>query len=138
MNVENKYLSDNKLENLIADIEAGDMVFAPPELKENILAKIVEENNSEKAAIFSRQNKYCTKLIDFRHYCIKVIAASAAAIFLICATPLFFTYENADIPSKADMGYSLKTKAEVLAEERESINELSLIDRLMEVEIFHK
>jgi len=69
----NTYLTDEELEQLIADVEANEMVSAPPDMMEEILAGIVMKPGAKKK--------------EFQLYCFRVITSVAAAILLLFMLP---------------------------------------------------
>lgn len=74
------YLSDEELLDLIEDTEKNMTIAAPPDLAGNLLEKIeAYENRREK----ERQQK----VVEYRRFCIRVSAAVAAAIAIICISP---------------------------------------------------
>ncbi|MBQ3516715.1 MAG: hypothetical protein IJA29_05765 [Lachnospiraceae bacterium] len=79
MIIQNEYLSDDELQELIAETEA-DMVPAPPGLKEDILAALFGESNSTK-------REHRRQSLEFARYCIRVIATVAAAVAFIMIMP---------------------------------------------------
>lgn len=62
----NEYLSDRELEQLILEIELNDMVPAPSELVENIVAELPQK-----------------KWQEYRRYCFRVWTSVAAAVLMV-------------------------------------------------------
>ena len=71
------YLTDEELEQLIADVEINDLVSAPPDLAEDICAEI----ERPPAKVVHNKKK------EFQQYCFRVITSVAAAILLIFIMP---------------------------------------------------
>ena len=69
MSEHNTYLTDEELEQLIADVEANEMITAPPGMMEEILAGIQHKKKI------------------FQLYCFRVITSAAAAILLLFPLP---------------------------------------------------
>jgi len=69
----NTYLSDEELEQLIAEVEANEIVSAPPNLMTDVLAKV--------------ETRTRTKSKEFQLYCFRVITSVAAAILLLFMLP---------------------------------------------------
>ena len=67
------YISDDELEQLIAQVEQEELVSAPPDLTESILETV-------KMADAARKK-------EFRAYCIRVITSVAAAVALVFLLP---------------------------------------------------
>lgn len=73
MKPENGYLSDEQLKQLILQVETEDLIFAPPDLKENILNAVQTKNKDSKK--------------EYRQYCFRVLFSAAAAITLVFLFP---------------------------------------------------
>lgn len=69
-----EYLTDEELNSLIADVEQNDLVAAPP----NILGSILEE---------LPQNNASDKIVEFRRFRMRVIAAVAAVVAFVMIVP---------------------------------------------------
>jgi len=65
----NTYFADEELEQLIAEVEANEMITAPPDMMEEILSRIQKKKK------------------NFQLYCFRVITSAAAAIFLLFMLP---------------------------------------------------
>ena len=103
MSLENEYLSDEELNALINEIEQGDLVMAPPGIRE----KVLEEARS--------------KNTDFIRYCFQVVASAAAAIILLFLLPAV----SKDMMPKVTGDYEEKipTREEVLATQQYATRE---------------
>lgn len=78
MTLHNEYLTDEELEQLISEVEACDLVTAPPDLAKQVMGKIREKRK--------KQNR------DFAGYCFRVglsVAAAVAFIFMMPYLPEF-------------------------------------------------
>lgn len=96
------YLSDEELENLISEVEETDEVEAPGYLLENILELIDKSEEDEHEAFFEDENELPERRIAkppksksiaarkkvYRIYCFKVVAGVAAAIALLFVIPV--------------------------------------------------
>ncbi len=91
------YLSDEELELLIADVEQNELVVAPPDMLEEIL-ELVRENETDTVAVPDAEKntgnrktahsvKTVTNIREFRRYCFKVCASVAAAVVLVLVLP---------------------------------------------------
>ena len=80
------YLTDDQLQHLIADVESREMVAAPVDLAEQILAGMVrvEDGGSQKPVMDSQK---ADRQREFRTYCIRVAASVAACIALLFTVP---------------------------------------------------
>ena len=74
MKNENTYLSEEELLSFIQTVEEEDLVLAPPDLTNDILASLGDDTQ---------------KVAEFRRYCFRVIASVAATLFLTFALPDF-------------------------------------------------
>jgi len=98
---ESGYLSDEELNSLIAQVEAGDIVTAPPDMLDNILHKLDESgkkplqdntvnpqtDNAIDIARPPRNIEPIKQKNEFVKYCIRVIGSVAAAIVLLLVVP---------------------------------------------------
>lgn len=91
---ENEYLSDLQLEALIAEVEAEDLVEAPAYITDSILSMLAEtETEDPPANVASDANDISEfiqkppKIIEFRNYCIRVAAITAATVALVLIIP---------------------------------------------------
>ena len=98
------YLSDEELNAMICEIESGDLVMAPPGIKENVLRKV---SNKKK---------------EFVTYCFRVVLSAAAAIVLMFLLPT-----NIDITVHDE---KIPTKQEVL--EEEALNSRGLLEKILD------
>ena len=86
MRLENGYLSDEELEQLILDVEQYELVVAPPEIAERVLDSIdVVERNSNHEPKANRPSE--NKVREFRSYCFRVLTSVAAAVAIVFLIP---------------------------------------------------
>ena len=98
------YLSDEELNAMICEIESGDLVMAPPGIKENVLRKVANKKK------------------EFVTYCFRVVLSAAAAIVLMFLLPT-----NIDITVHDE---KIPTKQEVL--EKEALNSRGLLEKILD------
>lgn len=108
------YISDEELVRLILQVEQKELVAAPPDLMENIFAKLKD-----------------TRKKEFYAYCFRVITSVAAAIVLVFLLPglteqmaekkvssdVLQTVYRQEIPSYEDVVSPVPDKAEVVVAE---------------------
>ena len=98
------YLSDEELNAMICEIESGDLVMAPPGIKENVLRKVANKKK------------------DFVTYCFRVVLAAAEAIVLMFLLPT-----NIDLKVHDE---KIPTKQEIL--EKEALNSRGLLEKILD------
>ena len=89
---------------MICEIESGDLVMAPPGIKENVLRKVANKKK------------------EFITYCFRVVLSAAAAIVLMFLLPT-----NIDITVHDE---KIPTKQEVL--EKEALNSRGLLEKILD------
>lgn len=100
MNKKN-YLSDDEIDLLISGIEESDLVQAPVDMLDNILA-VIDINR---------------KKVEFRKYCLRVITSVAAAIALLIMIPEFMINGGMNIPKKDEvMAVETQSKEDIIGE----------------------
>lgn len=115
-----EYLTDEELAQLIADVEANELVAAPPDLCEEIVAKVEQMSSEivrktvpeiEKTLLDRRDKKR-----EFKRYCFQVITSMAAAVALVFLLPNLQESQDLRVPSeKSIFGASVyETKQEAL------------------------
>lgn len=110
MKLENEYLSDEELNQLICEIEKNELVMAPPDFAESVLESIKPKNNKK----------------EFTTYCFRVLASVAAAIVLLFLMPEI-TYDTPqNIPTKQEVLGTMK-----YASKEEVLNESSFLAKLL-------
>ncbi|MCR5374705.1 MAG: hypothetical protein K6E39_04965 [Lachnospiraceae bacterium] len=78
------YLTDEELSKMIEDIEANDLVTAPPDLKDNILLRLTREHGEEPDIPKKMKDR---RTLSFTAYSIRVAIAVAAAIAILILVP---------------------------------------------------
>ncbi len=110
MNLGNTYLSDEELDALIHEIEQGDLVMAPPDIKRNVLRRM---ENPKRAFVM---------------YCFRVITSVAAAIAIMLLLPGAINGKqfNTEIPSREEV---LKKQEYVSREE--ALDETGFVQKFL-------
>ncbi len=108
------YLTDEELSALIEDTEKN-IIVAPPDMEADLLDKITAFEKRRESA---RQQK----VIEYRHFCIRVSVAVAAAIAIICVAPMISAGLKSPISGQfismnTDTQTQALTKADVLKED---------------------
>lgn len=85
MSEHNTYLTDEELNQLIADVEVNEMVSAPPDMAEEILMRLYMQSNNLSEMTKAKDRNAREK--EFRLYCFRVITSVAAAIMLLFVMP---------------------------------------------------
>ena len=117
-----EYLSDTELENLICEIEQGDLVLAPPDLHLEIM---------EKLEILEQEKGHDQdKVIAFKRYRFRVLTTVAAAVFVVLVLPKL---ESQPLP-EIDFGKSLPRQECILqsryAAKEEALHDSSMLETL--------
>lgn len=97
MTLHNEYLTDEELEQLILDVEAGELVAAPPELTQNVVNVLFEKIKDDQASTRIKKSQEYKKRKEFAAYCIRVgmsVAAAVAFIMIIPKLPEFEIFEK--------------------------------------------
>lgn len=124
MKFENTYLSDEELEQLILNVEQNELVAAPPDLLDEILAGVEVQQGDLKQMMGTqqepvqeaiRQNR-CSenKGKEFRRYCFRVVTSAAAAIALVFFAPNMENAPKLEVPSRQEVEETSLTREEVL------------------------
>ncbi|MBO4213669.1 MAG: hypothetical protein IKX99_03420 [Lachnospiraceae bacterium] len=79
------YLTDEELSKMIEDIEANDLVTAPPDLEDNILLRLTREHGEEPDISKKMKDR---RTLSFTAYSIRVAIAVAAAIAVLILVPV--------------------------------------------------
>ena len=79
------YLTDEELSKMIEDIEANDLVTAPPDLEDNILLRLTREHGEEPDIPKKMKDR---RTLSFTAYSIRVAIAVAAAIAVLILVPV--------------------------------------------------
>ena len=86
MKLEDEYLSDEQLEQLILQVEQHELLKAPPDFTESVLKQLEESSQSGVKEIIPI-NKLESRKKEFVKYSFRVIASVAAAIVLLFSIP---------------------------------------------------
>lgn len=109
MILSNEYLSDEALERLISEVEANELIPAPPELKENILHAILEELHTENALekeesaevvgemLKPPQKRKKRKNRELAAYSFRVAMSAVAAVAFIFIVPYLPGFEQSGV-----------------------------------------
>lgn len=111
-----EYLTDEELEQLIADVEVNDLIAAPPGLYEEILTKVEDVSKEEMHHIEKTMPVTRNKKREYRRYCFQVITSMAAAIAIVFLLPAMRENQNLEVPKEQKIfGASVyETKQEAL------------------------
>lgn len=112
MKLEENYLTDEQLMQLILDVEENELVSAPPGLLDTILQEVEKAEKAQIKPITSRENR----VKEFRRYCIRVITSVAAAVAIIFFTPNLESLEKVDVPSRQELVGENISREEALKE----------------------
>lgn len=112
MKLEENYLTDEQLMQLILDVEENELVSAPPGLLDTILQEVEKAEKAQIKPITSRENR----VKEFRRYCIRVITSVAAAVSIIFFTPNLESLEKVDVPSRQELVGENISREEALKE----------------------
>lgn len=112
MKLEENYLTDEQLMQLIQDVEENELVSAPPGLLDTILQEVEKAEKAQIKPITSRENR----VKEFRRYCIRVITSVAAAVAIIFFTPNLESLEKVDVPSRQELVGENISREEALKE----------------------
>ena len=147
MNLKKEYLSDAELEQLIAQIEQNDMVPAPPDLMENVVAEISgnfpEEDTAAACMPGSKPERSVeSKVLELRRYRFRVwtsVAAAVAMVFLLSELPewqepvLWGRHETwKEVFSETQEKVLNKSREKFMSETRgETADEVGIMSRLL-------
>lgn len=92
------YLTDDELEQLIADVEVNDLIAAPPGLYEEILTRVEDISKEETLHIEKTVPITRNKKREYRRYCFQVITSMAAAIAIVFLLPVMRENQNLEVP----------------------------------------
>lgn len=138
------YISDEKLEQLICQVEQTELVSAPPDLEETILeaAGLVPESIRIKPKASGKK--------EFYAYCFRVISSVAAAVALVFLLPettewigktnvapdFIKTVYRREIPAPEEVVATVPSKSEVVAvkpapSKEEVLSDTGVIERFI-------
>ncbi len=111
MKLGKEYLTDEELEQLILDVEQKDLVAAPPDLVDDIMAGIdaasgMHSGNGEGAEYGRRPEQRGGsehKVKEFRDYCFRVLTSVAAAVAIVFLLPGLADSRHQDVPARQEM-----------------------------------
>lgn len=85
------YLTDTELENMISELEQTDMVFAPPDLQEQILEVLEKETPGQEtvAMKLSDDRSEQERIRAFHKFRFQVLTTVAAAVLVVLLLPKF-------------------------------------------------
>ncbi len=117
MKLEDEYLSDEQLEQLILQVEQHELLKAPPDFTESVLKQLEESSQSGVKEIIPI-NKLESRKKEFVKYSFRVIASVAAAIVLLFSIPEMNYFQVKNVPTKQEVLATQKytTREEVLNE----------------------
>lgn len=117
MKLENEYLSDEELEQLIGEVEQNELVTAPPELLGRIMAEL-ETVQAKDCEDKQQSNASGNRIKEFRGYCFRVLTSVAAAIAMVFLLPELWKTQLPEVPVRKDTVEAGKyaTKEEALAD----------------------
>ena len=131
MNLRNEYLSDEELKMLISEVEQNDIVAAPPDMTERIIACLAEEWQEESNLVASHKRK------EYWNYCFRVWTSVAAAIVMVFLLPKLMSLQPVQESSKdPDRFHVITSQESVLAERKESDIDLDMKDTGIFEELF--
>lgn len=156
MNKRLNYISDEELEQLICQVEQEELVAAPPDLMENILAaagleemRVMSEKTSLPTTKIVSVKEIAARKKEFYAYCFRVVTSVAAAVALVFLLPELSVWmeQNAspdfvqtvykqNIPAYETVVAEVPSKDEVLAvktipSKEEVLNDTGLIERVI-------
>ena len=102
MKLEDEYLSDEQLEQLILQVEQHELLKAPPDFTESVLKQLEESSQSGVKEIIPI-NKPESRKKEFVKYSFRVIASVAAAIVLLFSIPEMNYFQVKNVPTKQEV-----------------------------------
>ena len=129
MKIEDGYLSDEELEQLMLEVEEQELVSAPPGFMDCVLAELeqietcrqtaqsIEDVRIKASGYTFRQkdeNRDERRITEFQKYCIRVITSAAAAIAILFALP---GIEPAQLLPQVPARQEVLSRQEVLIQE---------------------
>lgn len=117
------YLSDEELECLMCEIESKDLVFAPPDIQEQVLNVLDETPH-----ITERSNT--DKIREFKRYRFRVLATVAAAVVAVFVLPRVESLQSNTLPEKPSVKQEVLKKGRYKTKE-EALNDSSLFENVL-------
>ena len=118
------YLSDEELECLMCEIESKDLVFAPPDIKEQVLNALDETPH----VITERSNS--DKIREFKRYRFRVLATVAAAVVAVFVLPRVENLQQHTMPEKPSAKQDFLKKGRYKTKE-EALNDSSMLENML-------
>ena len=118
------YLSDEELECLMCEIESKDLVFAPPDIQEQVLNVLDETPH----VITERSNT--DKIREFKRYRFRVIATVAAAVVAVFVLPRVENLQQHTMPEKPSAKQDFLKKGRYKTKE-EALNDSSMLENVL-------
>lgn len=109
MKIEDGYLTDEELNQLILEVEKNELVSAAPGIMDEILTKIETQKTKQHLSVESKRK-------EFQRYCIRVITSVAAAVALVFLTSNMGDMKVSEVPSRQELVGTIVTREEVLNE----------------------
>lgn len=136
MTLYQNYLTEEELQQLISEVEAEELIAAPPDLKENILNTVSGKNDNPTVDF----RKY--KRREFAGYCFRVCVSVAAAVAIIFLIPYFPGFgmekddtqqsDKPDIMYEQDM-FGFNQEDRDYPTKEEVLNETNILERLFRI-----
>lgn len=118
------YLSDEELECLMCEIESKDLVFAPPDIQEQVL-NVLDETPR---VITERSN--IDKIREFKRYRFRVLATVAAAVVAVFVLPRVENLQQHTMPEKPSAKQDFLKKGRYKTKE-EALNDSSMLENML-------
>ena len=118
------YLSDEELEYLMCEIESKDLVFAPPDIQEQVLNVLDETPH----VISERSN--IDKIREFKRYRFRVLATVAAAVVAVFVLPRVENLQQHTMPEKPSAKQDFLKKGRYKTKE-EALNDSSMLENML-------
>ena len=118
------YLSDEELQSLMCEIESKDLVFAPPDIQEQVLNVLDETPH----VITERSNT--DKIREFKRYRFRVIATVAAAVVAVFVLPRVENLQQHTMPEKPSAKQDFLKKGRYKTKE-EALNDSSMLENML-------
>lgn len=118
------YLSDEELQSLMCEIESKDLVFAPPDIQEQVLNVLDETPH----VITERSNT--DKIREFKRYRFRVLATVAAAVVAVFVLPRVENLQQHTMPEKPSVKQEFLKKGRYKTKE-EALNDSGLLENML-------
>lgn len=127
------YLTDTELENMISELEQTDMVFAPPDLQEQILEVLEKETPGQEtvAMKLSDDRSEQERIRAFHKFRFQVLTTVAAAVLVVLCLPKFEDLQQ----EKTDFLKPLQKQEHVIQNryetKEEALNDSGMLENLL-------